>query len=178
MHTLLNIAFLLTAVASTACASTAQPPVAPDCPSTPSAISPASAADAADAAAAPAPDSPAAVSAPSTGSAPAASVQTLMAHPFTPPPQAEGRMLIVDFPPGSINAAHHHDGAIFAYVLEGTVISALDDGPEVTYAQGKTWHEKPGQIHRVSRNGSTTERARLLVVYVTSPGAPIATPEK
>jgi quercetin dioxygenase-like cupin family protein len=79
-------------------------------------------------------------------------------------------MLTVEYPPGVSTPAHHHDGAIFAYVVEGAVITALDDGPERRYEAGEGWYERPGQVHRVSRNASRTERAKLLVVFLTEAG--------
>ncbi|AKT40576.1 cupin domain-containing protein [Chondromyces crocatus] len=131
----------------------------------------------ADAASSPPVASPPADAKPSTppanGTAASSQVQVLMTHALPEGPMTEGRVLVVDFPPGAENHAHHHEGAVFAYVLEGTVVSALGDEPEVRYTQGQTWYENPRQVHRVSKNGSATARARLLVVYLTQPGAPV-----
>jgi quercetin dioxygenase-like cupin family protein len=82
-------------------------------------------------------------------------------------------MLTVEYPPGAATAAHHHDGAIFAYVAAGAVITALDDGPEQRFAAGQAWYERPGQIHRVARNASATEPAKLVVFFLTAPGKPV-----
>jgi quercetin dioxygenase-like cupin family protein len=52
------------------------------------------------------------------------------------------------------------------------VITALDDGPEKRFEAGQGWYERPGQVHRVSRNASGTERAKLVVVFLTEKGKP------
>ena len=100
-------------------------------------------------------------------------VTVLLTEPLaTTPAATEGRMLTVEYPPGASTPAHHHDGTIFAYVVEGAVITALDDGPEKRFEAGQGWYERPGQVHRVSRNASDTERAKLLVVFLTEKGKP------
>jgi hypothetical protein len=39
---------------------------------------------------------------------------------------------------------------------------------------GDAWWERPGAIHRISRNASATEPATLLAVYVAPRGAAVA----
>jgi quercetin dioxygenase-like cupin family protein len=78
---------------------------------------------------------------------------------------------IVDFPPGARAAPHRHGKAfVYAYVLEGTVRSKLDDKPTRTYHQGENWVEQPGAHHVLTENTSQTQRARLLVVFVSNTG--------
>jgi len=86
-------------------------------------------------------------------------------------------MLTVEYPPGVATPPHRHDGAIFAYVVEGAVVTALDDGDEKRYETGQGWYERPGQLHRVSRNASDTRPAKLVVVFLTEPGKPALHPE-
>jgi quercetin dioxygenase-like cupin family protein len=110
---------------------------------------------------------------------PGSKVTVLLTEPLARTPAAtEGRMLTVEYPPGASTPAHHHDGTIFAYVVEGAVITALDDGPEKRFEAGQGWYERPGQVHRVSRNASDTERAKLLVVFLTEKGKPALQMEK
>src|SRR3954463_14624938 len=78
----------------------------------------------------------------------------------------EVRMLTVAYAPGVSSAAHTHPGCIFAYVLEGAVICQLDDEKPVRYEAGQCWYEKPGQVHRVSKNASDKEPAKLLVFFI------------
>jgi quercetin dioxygenase-like cupin family protein len=78
---------------------------------------------------------------------------------------------IVDFPPGARAVPHRHGEAfVYAYVLEGTVRSQLNDMPAKTYRQGENWIEQPGDHHVLAENTSQTERARLLVVFVANTG--------
>jgi quercetin dioxygenase-like cupin family protein len=42
----------------------------------------------------------------------------------------------------------------------------VNDEPTRVYRAGESWYETPGSIHRVSRNASKTEPAKLLAVFV------------
>lgn len=78
---------------------------------------------------------------------------------------------IVDFPPDARALPHRHGQAfVYAYVLEGTVRSQLEGKPVRTYHQGENWVEPPGAHHVLTENTSPTERARLLVVFVSNTG--------
>jgi quercetin dioxygenase-like cupin family protein len=75
---------------------------------------------------------------------------------------------IVDYAPGGASAPHVHSksGFIFAYVVSGAIESQVNDEPKRVYRAGESWYETPGSHHRVSRNASTTESAKLLAVFV------------
>ncbi|GAA2909422.1 hypothetical protein GCM10010524_46180 [Streptomyces mexicanus] len=78
---------------------------------------------------------------------------------------------IVDFPPNARAVPHRHGQAfVYAYVLEGTVRSQLAGEPVSTYHQGDNWVEPPGAHHLLTENTSPTQRARLLVVFVSNTG--------
>ncbi|MEU6092823.1 cupin domain-containing protein [Streptomyces sp. NPDC047085] len=79
--------------------------------------------------------------------------------------------VIVDLPPNARATPHRHGQAfVYAYVLEGTVRSQLAGQPVRTYHQGDNWVEPPGAHHVLTENTSPTERARLLVVFVSDTG--------
>ncbi|WP_220040339.1 cupin domain-containing protein [Nonomuraea aridisoli] len=59
---------------------------------------------------------------------------------------------------------------VYAYVLDGTVRSKLDDKPVTTYRPGENWVEQPGAHHVLTENASPTEPAKLLVVFVSDTG--------
>ncbi|WP_430869758.1 cupin domain-containing protein [Cupriavidus basilensis] len=104
------------------------------------------------------------------------SVQPLMKQPI---PEAAGRNVLlatVTFAPGQESEPHVHPGSIFAYVLEGTVVSQLGGEPEKTYGKGQSWYEAPGARHLVTRNASKTRPARLLVFGIAAEGDPIKQP--
>ena len=90
-------------------------------------------------------------------------------------PNVPGKSLIafeVEYPAGSASPSHTHPKSafIYAYVLEGEIVSAVDDEEPRVYRAGEGWHEVPGAHHRVSRNASTTEPAKLLAIFVMDPG--------
>ena len=86
-------------------------------------------------------------------------------------PNLPGKSLVavvVDYAPGGASLPHTHakSAFIFAYVVSGAIESQVDDQPERVYRAGESWYEAPGANHRVSRNASATEPARLLAVLV------------
>jgi quercetin dioxygenase-like cupin family protein len=82
----------------------------------------------------------------------------------------------VNYAPGQASNPHRHPGITIAHVLEGEVVSKVDDGPEKTYKVGEMWMETPGQLHAVSRNASDTRPARLLAILLAEKGAQLTTP--
>ncbi|CAJ0688563.1 hypothetical protein R82526_03173 [Ralstonia mannitolilytica] len=93
-------------------------------------------------------------------------------------PGKEAEMILVEYPPGSVDPVHRHDAHAFVYVLEGSIVMGLQGGKEVTLKAGDTFHEGPNDIHTVGRNASATQRARFVVVLLKNKGAPILTPVK
>lgn len=91
-------------------------------------------------------------------------------------PNVPGKSLIaleVEFEPGLEALAHTHEKSafIYAYVLSGEVISAVDDEEPRLYRAGESWQELPGAHHRVSYNASKTKPAKLLAVFVADSDA-------
>ncbi|NNL84578.1 MAG: cupin domain-containing protein [Myxococcales bacterium] len=76
--------------------------------------------------------------------------------------------------PGAVSAPHRHPGTVLVYVLQGEVVSALDDGEPQTFKAGEAWKEHPGALHRVAKN-TTHEVAKLLAVLVHDEGAELQT---
>jgi len=76
--------------------------------------------------------------------------------------------IVVDYAPGGVSAPHIHSNSafIFAYVVSGAIESQVNDGPKRVYRTGESWYETPGSSHRVSRNASKAEPAKLLAVFV------------
>jgi quercetin dioxygenase-like cupin family protein len=99
-------------------------------------------------------------------------------------PNVPGKKLTaveVVYPPGAASAAHHHAGSafIYAYVVSGSIVSEVDGGGERTYKAGESFYENPGSHHQVSRNGSATEPAKLLAVFIVDAAdAHLTTPDK
>ena len=93
-------------------------------------------------------------------------VHQISRQPLPEKPSMDVVVISVTYPPGGSTPAHKHPGFTYAYVLKGTVISALDNEPPVTYTEGESWSEQPMQEHRISRNASQTVPAELLVFFV------------
>jgi quercetin dioxygenase-like cupin family protein len=87
-------------------------------------------------------------------------------------------VLTVDYAPGAASGPHIHPGSVFAYVLEGAVVSQLDGGEPITYTKGQSWYESPKTPHIVSKNASKTEPAKLLVLLLSQEGEAIKAPVK
>jgi quercetin dioxygenase-like cupin family protein len=88
-------------------------------------------------------------------------------------PDAVGKkaiMLTVNYSAGQASQAHVHPGSVFAYVLEGAVISQIEGQAPTEYKVGDYWYEPPGTPHLVSRNASKTAPAKLLVWLLMGEG--------
>ena len=84
--------------------------------------------------------------------------------------------LLVTYPPGCKSVAHHHAGAVMAFVLTGQIRSENSaTGPARIYSVGESFFEPPGSHHTVSENASATEGASLLAIFVAERGAALKT---
>ena len=86
-------------------------------------------------------------------------------------PNVPGKSFIaleVLYQPGGASPSHKHPQSafVYAYVLSGEILSAVDDEQPRLYRAGEGWYEVPGAHHRVSRNASQTEPAKLLAIFV------------
>lgn len=97
-------------------------------------------------------------------------VTELMRHALPDAPGHEVVVVIVEYAPGAASTAHRHPGSTFAYVLEGSIESRVDPGEPVTYTAGQMWYELPRHVHRVSRNASSSEPAKLLALLLMLQG--------
>jgi quercetin dioxygenase-like cupin family protein len=97
-------------------------------------------------------------------------VKPLMQKDLTDVPGRETLMLLVEYPPGSVEHVHRHDAHAFVYVLEGTIIMGVRGAKEVTLKPGQTFYEGPTDIHTVGRNASQTMPAKFVVVLVKKQG--------
>ena len=113
--------------------------------------------------------------------APDEAVTPNFSHPISNIP---GKSLIaveVLYPPGGASLPHSHakSAFIYAYVVSGAIESQVNDQPAHVYTAGQSFYEEPGAVHRVSRNASKTEPAKLLAVFVVdSNDVPLTTTRK
>jgi quercetin dioxygenase-like cupin family protein len=108
----------------------------------------------------------------SRAKAQAGTAKTLMTKDLPDVPGREGMIETVDFAPGEVSQRHRHNADLFVYVLEGSIVTQLNDGSPQTVKAGDVFYESPTDIHSVSRNASETQPAKLLVFYVKKKGAP------
>jgi quercetin dioxygenase-like cupin family protein len=108
--------------------------------------------------------------------APKSKVTPLLSKDLPNLPDKEAVMITVDYPPGSSDPVHRHNGNAFVYVLEGTVVMQVRGGKQVTLTPGQTYYEGPDDIHIVGRNASDTKPAKFLVVLLKNKGAPVLVP--
>ena len=84
--------------------------------------------------------------------------------------------LLIEYPPGSSDPVHRHNGDGFIYVLEGSIVMQVRGGREVTLTPGQTFYEGPEDVHVVGRNASQTKPAKFVVFWVKDKGAPVLIP--
>lgn len=108
--------------------------------------------------------------------APMAKVTQLMNKALKDYPGKEGTMILVTYPPGSVDPVHRHDANAFVYVLEGSVVMGLNGDKPVTLGPGQTFYEGPNDVHTVGRNASRTKPAKFLVFLLKDKNKPILIP--
>jgi quercetin dioxygenase-like cupin family protein len=109
------------------------------------------------------------------------SVAPNFSHTITNIPGKSLVAIEVVYPPGGASLPHKHamSAFIYAYVVSGAIESQVDDQPARIYTAGQSFHEEPGAVHRISRNASKSDPAKLLAVFVVdSHDAPLTTPQK
>ena len=107
-----------------------------------------------------------------------AKVNSLMSKPLADIKGKEVTVLAVEYPPGGNDPVHRHNAHGFIYVLEGTIVMAVNGDQPVTLTAGQTFYEGPNDIHTIGRNASKTKPARLLVFLLKDKDAPILIPVK
>ena len=97
-----------------------------------------------------------------------ARVTLVYEHELPNVPGKSVKGVLVEYGPGGSSPGHTHPQSAFIYatVLEGEILSQVNDGPVTTYKAGQSFSELPGDRHGVSANASKTKPARLLAVFV------------
>ena len=102
-------------------------------------------------------------------------VHILSQQPLAGQTGVDVTILTVDYPPGGSTPPHEHPGTTYAYVLDGSVVSKVNDGPTQTFTKGQMWIEQPHDHHIISKNASSTKPAKLLVFMIAPHGAQLTT---
>jgi len=85
-------------------------------------------------------------------------------------PRRDISLVEVTYPPATGSPPHLHANGVIAFVVSGSIVSKVGEGSEQTFHAGDAWWEPLVAVHRVSRNASSTETARLLAIYVAPRG--------
>ena len=111
-----------------------------------------------------------------TNQAPQATVTSITSKDLPDLPGKEALMLLVEYPPGSVDPIHRHNAHAFVYLLEGSIIMQVKGGKEVTLTPGQTFYEGPDDVHVVGKNASNTKPAKFVVFFIKDKGAPVLVP--
>lgn len=97
-----------------------------------------------------------------------AKVTLVYEHELPNVPGKSIKGVLVEYGPGGYSPGHTHPKSAFIYatVLEGEILSQVNEGPVKTYKAGQSFSEMPGDRHDVSANASKTKPAKLLAVFV------------
>lgn len=85
----------------------------------------------------------------------------------------------VSYPPGEMSGRHRHPGFVIGYVLEGQYRFAVNDNAPATLNAGQMFFEsfdKPGEVHALSGNASSTQSCKILAIVFTKKGDPTTIP--
>jgi quercetin dioxygenase-like cupin family protein len=77
----------------------------------------------------------------------------------------------VDYAPGAASGPQVYPDSVFAYVLEGRLVSQAEEDKPTTY-------ESPKKPHVVSNSASKTEPAKLLVFLLSQEAESLVVPVK
>jgi quercetin dioxygenase-like cupin family protein len=105
-----------------------------------------------------------------------AQITPLVSKALSDYPGKEVVVIEVEYPPGAEDPVHRHNAHAFVYVLEGSIVMAIEGGQTVTLTAGETFYEGPDDIHTVGHNASLTEPARFLAFLLKNKDEPILTP--
>lgn len=104
----------------------------------------------------------------------------LIQEPLEAMPESVASLLILTVPPRTPSSppraftAHQHSGPVFAYILEGNIENQVEPDPPKTYAAGDVFFEPTMHVHRMLRNLSETQPAKLLIFQIMPNGKPPA----
>jgi len=111
---------------------------------------------------------------------PAPTVRTdVMTQPLADIPGREVRITALDLMPGHASPPHRHPNHhVFGYIVAGTYEWKIDDGAVKTFKPGEVFYEPPGVLHTISRNASSTDRAKVIVFMVADAKQPSTVAEE
>ena len=107
-----------------------------------------------------------------------AKVSSLTVKPLPDYPGKAAQVITVEYPPGAQDPVHRHNAHAFVYVLEGSIVMAVNGEKPVTLSAGQTFYEGPDDVHTIGRNASNTKPAKFVVFLLKDKDAPVLIPVK
>ncbi len=98
------------------------------------------------------------------------SSKILMQEPLDDAADPKVSVFTLPIRPGLIAGPHTHKGPVFAYILEGNIENQVEPEPAKIYHAGDFFYEPMMHVHRLLRNLSDTEPAKLLIFQVGDTG--------
>ena len=91
----------------------------------------------------------------------------LMQEPLGETSEPKMSLFFLNVAAGATIPTHTHAGAVFAYLIQGEIENQVEPDPPQVYQPGGFFHERPMQVHRLLRNVSKTEPAKILIFQNT-----------
>jgi quercetin dioxygenase-like cupin family protein len=93
--------------------------------------------------------------------------KTLLQGPLGETSEPKISLFFLDVAAGVTIPSHSHAGAVFAYIIQGDIENQVEPDPPKLYHPGDFFQERPMQVHRLLRNLSKTEPAKILIFQNT-----------
>ncbi len=75
--------------------------------------------------------------------------------------------------PGAMDTVDHRHGAeVFGYIIDGAIVTQVNNGEKTTYSAGQMFYEPRGALHGHFENPSTDRPARVLIMFLIKDGRP------
>ena len=108
---------------------------------------------------------------PAPAAPPGVATKLLMREPLGETSEPKMSLSFLTVGGGLTIPTHTHAGAVFAYILEGDIENQVEPEPAKDYHPGGFFYEQPMQVHRLLRNLSQTEPAKILIFQNTGRSA-------
>lgn len=95
----------------------------------------------------------------------AVKVKEVYRNPLTGIEGKEIRVLQLEFGPGVVSPPHRHPGDTFVYVVDGELVTEIDDRTAFSAKAGEVFHEPPMSLHKSTRNNGT-EPAHAIAIMI------------
>lgn len=93
-------------------------------------------------------------------------VKEVYKHPLTGIEGKEIRVHQLEFGPGVVSPPHHHPGDTFVYVIDGELVTEIDDGAGFSAKAGEVFHEPPMSLHKSTKNPGDAPAHAIAIMII------------